>query len=118
MTITNQIIDIRRGDSYSISVALTNADGGIFNTAEPGITMKWTLATSSNGEALVTKTLEDGLTLETGGVVIALTAEDTDLVPKLYYHELKVFDGDDVATTMVGTVVVRRTLVVPDVPAP
>ncbi len=108
MTDTNQNFKVYRGDSHSMRVALTQADGNPYDPAS-GVTVRWRLAKSryaNDSEALILKEIDNGITGYAGGVEITLTKEDTDLAPGLYYHELKVEDGADVATAMTGNAVI------------
>jgi hypothetical protein len=123
MTIRNQTVKVNRGDTVTLFVALTNADGTPFDPSV-SVVMKWRLAKTSHtpeDKALVRKSLGDGLTLVTEspkGVNIALSAGDTDFFPGLYYHELKIWDGNDVTTAMTGTFIIRRVIKMGDIVSP
>lgn len=113
MTVRNQIIDVFRGDTKIIFVALTAADGTPYDPSVPGIGVEWRLATSPNAaeaDALVRKSLGNGITAEDDGVNVELNAADTDRRPGLYYHEMKVLDGSDAAVVMTGYCLIRRAL--------
>jgi hypothetical protein len=117
MTDTNQNIDVFRGDSKVVVVALTNADdGGPFDPTAPGIDIQWRMARNMYGldhpgvldpGPLVAKSLGNGITASPGQVQITLTPADTNLEVRQYRHALRVFDHGDVATTMTGWVIVR-----------
>ena len=111
MTTTNQTVKVYRGDTATVSIAVTQADG---TPLAPATTIKWWMALTSHaseGEALVRKELGSGIELAEGGIAITLGAADTDFPPGVYHHELKVFEvGGDVATAMVGAFVVKRAL--------
>lgn len=110
MTTQNQNLRLYRGDSHVLHVALTNADGTPYDSTIPGIVMRYRITQNPDDDTLsnVRKSLGDGITVVAGtGVDITLDAADTDLRPGLYYHELKVWDGVDPATVMVGYVVIR-----------
>jgi|SRR5215831_9193235 len=114
MTDTNQNIDLYRGDTGIIHVDLTNDDGSAFDTSPPTLNITWLMAKTSHAlesDALIAKTLGGGITaLAGGGIDIALSAIDTDLKPNLYYHQLRVINGAEVATAMVGVMRIRNTL--------
>jgi hypothetical protein len=112
MTVANQIIKVRRGNTAALSIALTQADGTPY---DPGIgaVVKWRMARNWHSiEVLVTKTLGAGLELSPGRVLVSLDAADTDFVVGNYYHELSVQDGGDVASAMIGTVVIKAAMAV------
>lgn len=113
MTTAHQNLRVHRGNSAKLVIDVTNADGSPFQPALEADFKYW-ISTSPHalqGEALVAKTLGNGITVVPEGVEVVLSATDTDLVPGLYYHELKVWNLDDVATTMTGYVVVKHALV-------
>lgn len=114
MTIVNQNASIYRGDNAQIRVTLTTADGGAYTPA-PGDEVKYRLARNSDSptaEAFIVKELGAGITILASVATIELTkAETRALEPGLYYHEVKIVDPPlEVATAMVGTVVIRSSL--------
>jgi len=115
MTIRNQNAKINRGDSVTLFVALTQADGSAFDPSLNAI-MKWRMlrnAYDTEQGALVRKDLGAGITVVTApikGVNISLSAADTDLFPRYYYHELKIWDGADTTTAMTGLIILKRAV--------
>ena len=115
MTIRNQNAKINRGDTVTLFVALTQADGSDFDPSLNAV-MKWRLlrnAYDQEAGALIKKDLHSGIEVVTSpikGVNISLSASDTNLFPRYYYHELKVFDSGDVATAMTGLVILKRAV--------
>jgi hypothetical protein len=112
MTIRNQQIDVYRSNSATINVTLT-ADGGLYPTGNVGVEMIWLVAKTVDAtEVLLRKQIGDGISIVEPGVIeIVLDAADTDaLEPGWYYHELKVIDGDDRSTAMVGPLWVRQCM--------
>jgi hypothetical protein len=113
MTITNQNIEIYRGDSATIHVDLST-EGAVFDPeVVPGLGIVWLLTKSAHAdeaEALLRKDLTAGITMTTDGCDIGLTHQDTDLEPRLYYHELKIFNGAEVSTAMTGICTLRWAL--------
>lgn len=112
MTTTNQTIKVRRGNTAALSISLSQADGSPY---DPGIgaVVKWRMARNWHSiEILVTKTIGAGLEVSPGKVLVSLDAADTDLVVGNYYHELSVQDGGDVASAMIGTVVIKPAMAV------
>lgn len=111
MTATNQIIKVRRGNTAALSVALTQADGTPYDPTI-GAVVRWRMARNwHNADILVLKTLGNGLEWPAAGEVnITLDATDTDFSPGLYHHELTVWDGGDVNSAMIGTVVIKPAM--------
>jgi hypothetical protein len=112
MTITNQHAFCYRGDSAVLAVTMTDANGDPFVLSPSGM-IRYRISPSPHadeGDALVRKQLGAGLILIDGVVEISLTIADTTQDPGLYYHELKVYEGIDVSTAMVGNFLVRRAL--------
>ena len=112
MTVRNQNFKIYRGNSATLSVAVTQADGSPYDPTLNAI-IRWRLAkTSSSDEvdALARKSLVSGITLAPGGVNIVLDPVDTDYPPGVYYHELKIEDAGDVATSMTGFVIIKPSV--------
>lgn len=115
MTIRNQTVKINRGDTALLFVALTQADGTPYDPTVNAV-IKWRLSRTSHtseDRALVRKYLGNGITNVAApikGVNIALAAEDTDFFPGLYYHELKIWDNNDVMTAMTGTFIIKRVI--------
>lgn len=112
MTQTNQNFKVYRGDNALLTIALTQADGSEFETPLNAV-LKWRMALnwhSPEDETLVSKSLGAGLEVVEGGVSVELAADDTDFQPGLYHHELRIFDGDDIAMAMVGTMVIKNAI--------
>src|SRR5882757_6841210 len=115
MTIKNQNVKINQGDTVTLFVALTQADGTPFDSTLNAV-MKWRLMRNAYDnvlEALVKKDLESGITVVTTpvkGVNIALNVTDTNLPVRFYYHELKIWDSNDVTTAMTGLVIIKRAV--------
>lgn len=128
MTTTNQDRQIYRGNTATLSFTFSEP---VSSTA----TFKWRMARTWHSPELATlarKALGTGLTpvtkevvteppsipavFEIVGATVDLTEVETDLVPGLYYHELKVFDGGKVSTAIVGTVVIKRAIAMATAP--
>jgi len=115
VTIKNQNVKINQGDTVTLFVALTQADGTPFDPSINAV-MKWRLlrnAYDSVSEALVRKDLGSGITVVTApikGVNIVLNVIDTNLPVRYYHHELKIWDVNDVTTAMTGLVIVKRAV--------
>jgi hypothetical protein len=118
MTITNQDVDVYRGDSALLEISLTDANGDPFALTAGG-TLKYRVAPtahSSEDESVIRKELGAGIDLFDGVAEITLLSDDTDhIVPEDYYHELKIYDLGDVATAMTGNFKVRQSLQMPQV---
>lgn len=117
MTITNQDVDVYRGDSALLEIQLTDANGDPFALTAGG-TIKYRVAATSHAEeneAFIRKELGKGVDLTNGVAEITLLSEDTDILPQDYYHELKIYDLGDVATAMTGNFKIRQALRMPQV---
>lgn len=115
MTITNQDVDLFRGDSALLQVTLTDINGAPFSLG-PGGTIKYRMSDnphSGDDGVHIRKELGSGVMLVGGVASVAILSEETDLLPDLYYHELKVYDGGDVATAMTGAFKVKQALRLP-----
>lgn len=123
MTKRNQNAKIYRGDSAQIVVAVTQADGTPYDPTI-GALLRYRMAKTSHAtdnESLVRKSsaASDGITsTPLGAVTIVLNPENTDFEPGVYYHELKIWDGVDVATAMTGAFIIRRAIPMGDRIAP
>ena len=109
MTVRNQNVKIYRGNTVSLSVAVTQADGSAYDPTL-GAQFRYRVAKTSHAtddEAMVRKALNDGIASVTGGVTITLGPDDTNFDPGVYYHELRVADGNDVSTAMIGAFVIK-----------
>lgn len=111
MTETNQNIEVYRGDSLTFFVALTDAVTGDPLDLNAVTSIRWRLALTSHSlRALVSKDLDAGITAVEGGVNIELSTAETDHDYGIYYHELKIITGAQVATALTGNFTIRRSL--------
>ena len=109
MSKRNQDFDMYIGESRTVFIALTNADGTPFDPV--GATMEWWLAKTNHSAKTVSKTLSSGLAISPGGVNIILETDDTyDLKPEIYYHELKITMPSGLSVATVGAVHLRPAL--------
>lgn len=115
MTIRNQDVKVNRCDSAVLFIALTQSDGTPFDPTSNAV-FKWRMVDTSHtpeAEAHIRKDISSGITVVTSpvkGVNVALTKDDTDFPPGIYYHELKVWDTNDVSTTTSGAFIIRRAI--------
>ena len=101
----NQNFQIFRGESKELVVDTTGYD------LTGAATIEWWMATSAFAEeAMARKDLTSGIVQGTSDLTISLDPADTDFVPGLYYHELKVTSPDGVQVIMIGNVVIRMSL--------
>lgn len=111
MTAVNQLCTVYRGNSATLSIDVTQADGTPLDLTL-GAILKYRMATTSHAleeNCLIKKELGNGLSVVPGGVSVTLSTLDTDFEPGIYYHTLKVFNAGDVSTAMVGAFVIRKT---------
>lgn len=123
MAYIEQNIVVHRGNTAEIIVDLDTVEGDPFFASGPGIEIEWRLATNDNRVAvtLVRKTLSDGTiekTADGNGVKFMLAAADTDFRCRKYYHEMKIYDGIDVATVMIGEMEIQPALVMGPIAVP
>lgn len=114
MTVANQNAKIYKGNTAALTVAVTQADGTPYDPTL-NAEIRYRVAKSRYSDevdCIVRKSLSDGGIADGGGgnIVIDLETVDTDLEPGVYYHELRVWDGGDVATAMTGAFVVKPAL--------
>jgi hypothetical protein len=119
MPVTQNLF-LYRGDTKLLTILVKDLAGSIFDFTDAWA--KWWLTRNPDSigdDVLITKSTAVGggmviLTPATGGLVqVQLDEHDTDLDTGLYYHELKVWKGTDIATSMRGTVYMRATLSMP-----
>jgi hypothetical protein len=113
MTIANQDVEIHRGDSALLEISLTDANGDPY-VPQAGDSVIYRVAANSHirqEDCLIEKDLDNGISVVNGIVAVALSPIDTNIRPRSYYHELKVIDGPDVATAMIGNFEIRHALV-------
>jgi hypothetical protein len=111
MTITSQNVTIYAGDSQTVAVTLTDANGDPFALSANGV-IKYRVAETSHDsdDPEILKELNAGIAMDGNVAEVTLTSDDTNLPPGIYYHEMKVYDQGDVSTAMTGAVVVRNAL--------
>ena len=120
MTVRNQNVKVYRGNSASLSIAVTQADGTPYDPSM-NAQFRYRMAKTSHaldGESLARKSLGDGIANVAGGVTITIDPADTDFNPGVYYHELRVEDGADVSTAMIGAFVIKPAVQMGDRIAP
>jgi hypothetical protein len=113
VTARNQDFKLYQGDSLTLEVALTNADGTDYNPLEAQA-MTWILTRepSEFASAGIVKTLPDGgISTISGGIAITISASDTQgLALGPWLHQLRASDAADVAVMMEGTAIIRRAI--------
>jgi hypothetical protein len=111
MTETNQNLKLCRGDSATVFVDLKRADGTPYDPTIPAaIKYRVARSLSSDAPALIAKEMGDGITNAPGGINIELTSADTDIRPGIYPQLLRVFDGEDIDTMLIGVLVIKPSL--------
>jgi hypothetical protein len=109
----NQNCNLFRGEDKVISVGMTGYD------LVTAASLKWWMATSPYAlVALLEKSLGSGIAVNGTNADITITAADTaDVVPEIYYHELRINLSDGSSkVAMSGNIVVRMSLNVELVP--
>lgn len=108
----NQNVKVYRANSASLVIAVVQADGTPYDPTL-GAEVFYRMARTSyspESEALVKKSLGNGITNETGGLTVVINPEDSDFDPGIYYHELRIWDSGDVSTAMVGAFIIKAGL--------
>jgi hypothetical protein len=101
------------GDSKTIEVAITDADGNAVMLT--GATAIYTIREAiTSTTALVTKaTGGSGITISGSTVTITLAAADTASLAGTYYHELEITDtGGNVSTAFQDVVTIKADIIV------
>lgn len=102
--VTNQNINMVRGDTLAFGVVLDDLDQDLDSAF---FTIK---ETHSSDEYVVQKSLNNGITkLETGKYSVRVAPEDTkSLVPKKYYYDLQIGANGDIFTIIKGVIEIER----------
>jgi hypothetical protein len=106
MTLRNRVVDVYFGNSASIVFPLDSDFPSDYDSGTDKVS--WVMATSQNGEVLITKTLASGVSISgtTPTATITLAAADTEQSPaRYYYHELILYRLDESVKTLVSGVV-------------
>ena len=98
LQITVPVVDERTGESIDISQATS---------------IKWSLARSVNGPAIIEKTLDNGISVNTPtSFLFNIMNTESDPLQGAYHHEAEVVTSQGfVYTVMSGRVTVNRTLI-------
>jgi hypothetical protein len=97
------------GKSKTIRVPVTDTDGLPFDFT--GWAVKWNLRkTDANGELVVSKLTDQGITFDATYLYIELNVEDTDtLLTGKYYHELSAYKSGKEYDICNGTVTLKKS---------
>jgi len=111
MTISGQNVTVYAGDTQTVAVQLTDANGAPFTLSANG-TVKYRVTETSHDSAdpEIAKELNAGILMDQNVAEVTLLSADTNLPPGIYYHEMKIYDLGDVSTAMTGAFVVRNAL--------
>jgi hypothetical protein len=106
------------GDDKVLEAVVEDTSGTVVDITDIEV-IRWKMAKTVRGPALVSKALGDGITLINGGegrFDVALDGEDTeDLRQGDYYHEAEVIDSTgNVSTVFTGTISILPTLIKPE----
>ena len=111
MTEVNQNLECYRGDTLVFFIELTDETTGDPLDLNTVTSIRWRLAlTSHSSRPLVSKDLGAGIVPVEGGVNVELSSAETDQDYGIYYHELKIITGAQVATALTGNFTIRRSL--------
>lgn len=90
----------RKGETWTIAVALTDADGAALVPDDA----TWTL-TDWGGTDVVTKTIGNGITLQDNiAAIIVPTVETDGLLERLHRHELVIVKDGAISREIHGTI--------------
>lgn len=110
----NQNISAWIGDDFVITLTVYNIDGDEVNITNLNDAL-WVLKRHGASEtSFVSKTLGAGIAIIDGpGGVLTVTvdaADTADLVPGIYYHEIRIVDSSNLITTiMSGTMTLNQS---------
>lgn len=114
MTETNQDFTWQQNDSKELRIDVTKDDGSEKDLS--GATIKWgmapeegsaTIITKSSGDGEITIADDDGTGTKSTAVVTLNGADNADVDPGVYYHELHVDDGSNDTTPTTGDVTIK-----------
>ena len=109
----NRELEMHAGDDFKIDVTVKDDDGVIVDISAATIIL-FGISLIKRGVALLTKDLTNGITITNGPngqLRITLAAVDTaDLLPRTYFHELKIDIGGERDTVLVGNFVLKDSI--------
>ena len=106
MTKQNQDFLMWSGDDKVITVTVYDNDDDVVDVT--GATITWRLSQNIESEALITKTVGDGIAISGHTFILTLEPADTTSLSGRYYHEAEITDADgNVNTGMVGYATIK-----------
>lgn len=100
------------GDYITLDFTAKEESGAALNLT--GLTLKWSLGRTSDGPALLTKTVGTGITVTdaaAGKFKVELDPADTQKFSGDYYHEAKAFNVSRPYTIFTGQITFETTLI-------
>lgn len=101
------------GDTKTLVVSVKDSKGDPVNIT--GVAITWKAARSFNKDAVITKTVNSGITISdgpNGQFTVALDPDDTELLKGGYYHEAQMTtDAGIISTVLRGTMKINRALI-------
>lgn len=110
-----QSFELFAGDDLDLQITVRNADDALYDLTNAAIA--WKVAQTVNSAALISKSVGAGITISNqvtnkGEFVVTLTASDTTLTPRYYYHEADITPpGGKRSTVIYGQVLIKASLV-------
>ena len=109
MTTTKQNLTMYAGDTASITVGVSNADGNAASLA--GASAVWVVEDQVGSGSFIRKTIDDDISVSGSTVTISVCPTDTsELGGGTYYHELEITDASgNVSTTTTGLITIKKS---------
>lgn len=102
---------IVQGDTAILQFSVTDEDGAALDVSTASA-ITFEIAVSASESALVTKTLDDGISVATSTVTVTLSPSDTAALLGRYVMELQITDADgNVFTPLQGKARILRGLI-------
>lgn len=109
-----QKICLRQGDDARVFVECVDGDGLPVDISG-AISIRWAVARSVNGTAIITKSIGSGIIINSPtSFYFDITDTESELLSGSYYHEAEVInDAGLVYTPLFGQMIVPKTLIKP-----
>jgi len=114
MTIDQQNLKMVKGTSLPLRFTIKDSSGAAVNIS--GATIKYQVRKTEDADAIVTKTLADGITITDGALgkfTVLISPGDTDdVVADTYFHEAFVTLGDGTVFSARNSAVAPNRLII------
>ena len=105
-----QNFSMHSGDILPV-VFTVQTSAGVAVDVSTAASIIWKLALTPTSAAIFTKTVGDGLTVDEEEVTWTPTAEDTEDLAGIYYHEMQIVDASGHKQTRAGWLLIEGDLI-------